>query len=208
MTKLAAQLAAGVEALGLAAVVSAEMQEKCLAYIALLQKWNKVYNLTAVRDPQEMLSLHILDSLSVLPHIRSGSLLDVGSGGGLPGLIIAITRPDVYVTTIDTVQKKAIFMRQAKAELGLSNVEVVHGRVEAYQPPSPFDQVISRAFSDIALFRRLTMHLMVAHGRWLAMKGVVPADELQLASIIPTEIIRLQVPSLQAERHLIVFENS
>lgn len=208
MTSLASQLTVGVEALGLASAISAEMQEKCLTYIALLHKWNKVYNLTAIRDPQEMLGLHILDSLSVLPYIQSGSLLDVGSGGGLPGLIIAITRPDVHVTTIDTVQKKAIFMRQVKAELGLSNVEVVHGRVEAYQPPSPFDQVISRAFSDIALFRQLTMHLIVSHGRWLAMKGVVPADELQLASIIPSQIIRLQVPTLQAERHLIVFENT
>ncbi|HSI28647.1 MAG TPA: 16S rRNA (guanine(527)-N(7))-methyltransferase RsmG [Methylophilus sp.] len=208
MTAYASQLAAGVEALGLASVVSEEMQEKCLAYIALLQKWNKVYNLTAVRDPQEMVSLHILDSLSVLPHIQSGRLLDVGSGGGLPGLIIAITRPDVQITTIDTVQKKAIFMRQVKAELGLANVEVVHGRVETYQPPLPFDQVISRAFSDIALFRRLTLHLIAPHGRWLAMKGVVPDDELQLASVIPSEIIRLQVPTLRAERHLIVFENS
>lgn len=208
MKELASQLAAGVQALGLESVVSEEMQAKCLKYIAILHKWNKVYNLTAVRDPQEMLGLHILDSLSVLPHIESGRLLDVGSGGGLPGLIIAITRPDVMVTTIDTVQKKAIFMRQAKAELGLSNVEVVHGRVEAYHPPSPFDQIISRAFSDIALFRRLTMHLMLAHGRWLAMKGMVPADELQLIGIIPSEIIRLQVPNLQAERHLIVFENS
>lgn len=208
MTDLVLKLASGVEALGLTAVVSEEMQAKCLAYIQLLQKWNKVYNLTAVRDPQEMLGLHILDSLSVLPYVNAGSLLDVGSGGGLPGLIVAITRPDVQVTAIDTVQKKAIFMRQAKAELGLDNVQVVHGRVEAYHPPSPFDQVISRAFSDIALFRRLTMHLIIPHGRWLAMKGVVPDDELQLASVVPSEIIRLQVPNLQAERHLIVFENS
>ncbi len=208
MTSLASQLAAGVQELGLSGIVTGEMQAQCLAYMALLQKWNKVYNLTAIRDPEEMLSLHVLDSLSVLPHIQSGNLLDVGSGGGLPGLIVAITRPDVQVTTIDTVQKKAIFMRQVKAELGLKNAEVVHGRVEAYQPPSPFGQVISRAFSDIALFRRLTMHLIVANGRWLAMKGVIPAEELELASIIPSEVIRLQVPTLQAERHLIVFENS
>jgi 16S rRNA (guanine527-N7)-methyltransferase len=208
MTELAAQLASGVKALGLESMVSADMQAQCLAYMALMQKWNKVYNLTAIRDPQEMLSLHVLDSLSVLPHIQSGNLLDVGSGGGLPGLIIAITRPDVQVTTIDTVQKKAIFMRQVKAELGLTNAQVVHGRVEAYQPPSPFEQVISRAFSDIALFRRLTMHLIKPYGRWLAMKGVIPDEELQLASVIPSEIIRLQVPDLQAERHLIVFENS
>lgn len=208
MTSLDSKLAEGVVALGLGSVVTTDMQAKCLAYMALLQKWNKVYNLTAIRDPQEMLALHILDSLSVLPYVESGNLLDVGSGGGLPGLIIAITRPDVQVTTIDTVQKKAIFMRQVKAELGLENVQVVHSRVEVYQPPSPFGQVISRAFSDIALLRRLTMHLMMPHGRWLAMKGVIPTEELQLASIIPSEVIRLQVPTLQAERHLIVFENS
>lgn len=208
MDSLSSQLAAGVEALGLQSVVTQDQQAQCLAYLTLLQKWNKVYNLTAVRDPQEMLVLHLLDSLSVLPYIQSGNLLDVGSGGGLPGLIIAITRPDVQVTTIDTVQKKAIFMRQVKAELGLSNAQVVHARVEAYTPSSPFTQVISRAFSDIALFKQLTTHLMAPGGRWLAMKGLVPTEELQLAQVKPTEVIRLQVPNLQAERHLIVFENT
>lgn len=189
-------------------VVTSDMQAQCLAYLALLQKWNKVYNLTAVRDPKEMLVLHLLDSLSVLPYIEAGNLLDVGSGGGLPGLVVAITRPDVQVTTIDTVQKKAIFMRQVKAELGLSNAQVVHARVEAFKPPSPFQQVISRAFSDIALFKQLTAHLIAPHGRWLAMKGVVPSEELQEAGVQPKEVIRLQVPNLQAERHLIVFENT
>lgn len=208
MDYLASQLASGVEALNLHSVVTAEMQAQCLAYLTLLQKWNKVYNLTAVRDPQEMLVLHFLDSLSVLPYIEAGNLLDVGSGGGLPGLVIAITRPDVQVTTIDTVQKKAIFMRQVKAELGLSNAQVVHGRVEAFMPAAPFKQVISRAFSDIALFKQLTAHLMAPHGRWLAMKGLVPTEELQLAGVQPKEVIRLQVPNLQAERHLIVFENT
>ena len=202
------KLAAGIAALGLEAVVSKEMQQKCLDYMSLMQKWNKVYNLTAVRDADEMLVLHLLDSLSVLPYIKSGNLLDVGSGGGLPGLVVAITRPDVAVTTIDTVQKKAIFMRQVKAELGLHNAEVVHGRVEAYQPPALFAQVISRAFSDIALFQQLTRHLILPRGRWLAMKGVVPTEELQRAGVVPAEVIRLQVPNLQAERHLIVFENS
>ena len=202
------KLAAGIAALGLEAVVSKEMQQKCLDYMSLMQKWNKVYNLTAVRDADEMLVLHLLDSLSVLPYIQSGNLLDVGSGGGLPGLVVAITRPDVAVTTIDTVQKKAIFMRQVKAELGLHNAEVVHGRVEAYQPPALFAQVISRAFSDIALFQQLTRHLILPRGRWLAMKGVVPTEELQRAGVVPAEVIRLQVPNLQAERHLIVFENS
>lgn len=207
MLSLHIQLADGVAALGLQSVVTQEMQQQCLAYIALLQKWNKVYNLTAVRDAQEMLVLHVLDSLSVLPHIAAGNLLDVGSGGGLPGIIVAITRPDVQVTTIDTVQKKAIFMRQVKAELGLDNLQVVHGRVEAFQPPSPFFQIISRAFSDIALFKRLTQHLLADGGRWLAMKGVVPTEELQQAGVTPREVIRLQVPQLEAERHLIVFES-
>ncbi|MDF0379042.1 16S rRNA (guanine(527)-N(7))-methyltransferase RsmG [Methylophilus sp. YYY-1] len=205
---LASKLAAGVEVLGLQAMVTPEMQEKCLAYMALMQKWNKVYNLTAVRDSEEMLVLHVLDSLSVLPFVEAGNVLDVGSGGGLPGLIIAITRPEVEVTTIDTVQKKAIFMRQVKAELGLSNAQVVHGRVEAYAPPTRFSQVISRAFSDIALFKQLTAHLIAPQGRWLAMKGVVPSDELAQAKVIPKEVIRLHVPYLQAERHLIVFENT
>ena len=208
MDHLASQLASGVEALNLQSLVTAEMQAQCLAYLALLQKWNKVYNLTAVRDPKEMLVLHLLDSLSVLPNIEAGNLLDVGSGGGLPGLVVAITRPDVEVTTIDTVQKKAIFMRQVKAELGLSNAQVVHARVEAFKPPSPFQQVISRAFSDIALFKQLTAHLIAPHGRWLAMKGVVPSEELREAGVQPKEVIRLQVPNLQAERHLIVFENT
>lgn len=207
MMDLTSQLAVGVEALGLQAVVTEEKQSQCLAYLALLQKWNKVYNLTAVRDPQEMLVLHLLDSLSVLPYIQSGQLLDVGSGGGLPGLVVAITRPDVEVTTIDAVQKKAIFMRQVKAELGLQNAQVIHGRVEAYQPPSPFSQIISRAFSDIALFKQLTTHLIAPGGCWLAMKGLNPESELQQAAIMPKEVVRLQVPQLQAQRHLIVFEN-
>ncbi len=208
MMELASKLAAGVELLGLQAMVTPEMQEKCLAYMALMQKWNKVYNLTAVRDLEEMLVLHVLDSLSVLPFVEAGNVLDVGSGGGLPGLIIAITRPEVEVTTIDTVQKKAIFMRQVKAELGLFNAQVVHGRVEAYVPPTRFSQVISRAFSDIALFKQLTAHLIAPQGRWLAMKGVAPSDELAQAKVIPKEVIRLYVPYLQAERHLIVFENT
>lgn len=208
MMGLASRLATGVEMLGLQAVVTSEMQEKCLAYMALMQKWNKVYNLTAVRDPEEMLVLHLLDSLSVLPYVQSGNVLDVGSGGGLPGLVIAITRPEVEVTTIDTVQKKAIFMRQVKAELGLLNAQVVHGRVEAYVPPALFSQVISRAFSDIALFKQLTTHLIAPQGRWLAMKGLVPNDELEQVEVVPKEVIRLHVPYLQAERHLIVFENT
>ena len=126
----AALLASGIAEMHLG--VSIEAQQKLLNYLSLLQKWNKVYNLTAVRDPIEMVTLHLLDSLSVLPYINAKNLLDVGSGGGLPGIVLAICMPALQVTTIDTVQKKTIFMRQAKGELGLNNLTVVHARVESY----------------------------------------------------------------------------
>lgn len=207
MKSLAIELSEGITALGLQTVVTEAMQTQCLAYMALLQKWNQVYNLTAVRDPRDMLVLHVLDSLSVIKHIDAGRMLDVGSGGGLPGIVIAITRPDVQVTTIDTVQKKAIFMRQVKAELQLDNLQVVHGRVEQHQPAMLYTQIISRAFSEISLFKQLTQHLLAPSGQWLAMKGVNPTEELLKAGVVPSNVIRLQVPQLNAERHLVVFEN-
>ena len=187
--------------------VPAAMQQKLLAYLALLQKWNKVYNLTAVRDPIQMVTLHLLDSLSVLPHINSKNLLDVGSGGGLPGIVLAICKPELQVTTIDTVQKKAIFMRQVKGELGLNNLTVVHARVESYQSAEKFEAIISRAFSDIALFIKFTQHLLLDKGRWLAMKGQLPHEELKGLSVKNNKIIPLKVAGLDAERHLVVIEN-
>jgi len=141
MSELADKLAAGVVQMGLQ--ISDEVQQQLLSYLALLDKWNKVYNLTAVREPLEMVTLHLLDSLSVLPYIKGPRLLDVGSGGGLPGIVLAICLPQLRVTTIDTVQKKTIFMRQVKGELGLDNLEVVHARVEAFET-EPFDQIIFR----------------------------------------------------------------
>ena len=197
-------LASGIVEMGLD--VSRETQDKLIAYLALLHKWNKVYNLTAVRDPLEMVTLHLLDSLSVLPYIKTKNLLDVGSGGGLPGVVLAICLPHLQVTTIDTVQKKAIFMRQVKGELGLSNLEVVRTRVENYQPSEKFDAIISRAFSDIALFIKLTQHLLTENGKWLAMKGQVPHDELA-GLTLNNRIIPLQVAGLDAERHLLVLES-
>ncbi|HAF00026.1 MAG TPA: 16S rRNA (guanine(527)-N(7))-methyltransferase RsmG [Methylophilaceae bacterium] len=187
--------------------VSAMAQQKLLQYLVLLEKWNKVYNLTAVRDPEEMVVLHLLDSLSVLPYVHGKRLLDVGSGAGLPGIVIAIVTPELEVTTIDTVQKKAIFMRQVKGELGLENLTVVHARVERYQPAEMFDQIISRAFSEISLFTELTKHLLVKGGQWLAMKGVMPTQELEKLNMQPAHIFPLDVANLKAERHLIVFEN-
>ena len=211
----ASALASGIAEMGLDDLgvgVSRETQEKLLVYLALLHKWNKVYNLTAVRDPLEMVTLHLLDSLSVLPYIKSKNLLDVGSGGGLPGIVLAICKPDLQVTTIDTVQKKAIFMRQVKGELGLDNLTVVHARVESYQPAEKFEAIISRAFSDIALFIKLTRHLLVQNGQWLAMKGQIPHEELaslkaiEKHTITIKNIIPLTVAGLEAQRHLLVLE--
>jgi 16S rRNA (guanine527-N7)-methyltransferase len=204
-------LAAGIAEMGLD--VSAEKQQKLLQYLSLLQKWNKVYNLTAVREPLEMVTLHLLDSLSVLQYISFKSLLDVGSGGGLPGVVLAICLPHLQVTTIDTVQKKAIFMRQVKGELGLENLTVVNERVENFHPTEKFEAIISRAFSEISLFIKLTQHLIAKNGQWLAMKGTVPHHEFERVAfeglgIKPNKIISLMVAGLQAERHLVVFENN
>lgn len=203
MSELADKLAAGVVQMGLQ--ISDEVQQQLLSYLALLDKWNKVYNLTAVREPLEMVTLHLLDSLSVLPYIKGPRLLDVGSGGGLPGIVLAICLPQLRVTTIDTVQKKTIFMRQVKGELGLDNLEVVHARVEAFET-EPFDQIISRAFAEIGLFIELTRHLMAKNGHWLAMKGVSPQYDLALLQGIKSTIHPLSVAGLQAERHLAIIE--
>ena len=204
-------LASGIAEMGLN--VSTEQQQKLLVYIALLQKWNKVYNLTAVRDPVDMVTLHLLDSLSVLPYVKHKSFLDVGSGGGLPGLVLAICKPELEITTIDTVQKKAIFLRQVKGELQLDNLQVVHGRVESYQAAEKFEAIISRAFSDLALFVNVTKHLLAKNGQWLAMKGQVPHHELTIVAlenlkIKVQKIIPLAVAGLDAERHLVVLENN
>ncbi|OAJ70523.1 16S rRNA (guanine(527)-N(7))-methyltransferase [Methylobacillus sp. MM3] len=183
--------------------LDAATQLKLLDYLALLEKWNKVHNLTAVRDPNDMVTLHLLDSLSVLPHIESGRLLDVGSGAGLPGIPLAIVWPDLQVTVMDSNHKKASFMRQAKAALAIANLEVVCGRVEDFHPEHKFDMIISRAFSDIAEFMRLTAHLCVNGGVWLAMKGVYPYDELAQIKGPISEVIPLNVPGLEAQRHLV-----
>ena len=192
-------------------LLSESQRNHLLSYLELLQKWNKVHNLTAVRDPAEMVTLHLLDSLSVLPHINVERLLDVGSGAGLPGIPLAVCRPDLQVAVMDASQKKASLMRQAKAELGLNNLEVLCGRVEQYQPPRIFDAIISRAFSDLKEFVSLTRHLLMPGGSWLAMKGAHPHDELaQLPHDVQViDILPLHVPGLDAQRHLVVlsFDN-
>jgi 16S rRNA (guanine527-N7)-methyltransferase len=201
----AAILAQGIAEAGLR--IDAQKQQKLLAYLTLMQKWNKVHNLTAVRDADEMVVLHLLDSLVVLPLIDGKALLDVGSGAGLPGIPLAICLPELKVTVIDSNNKKVSFMRQAKAELGIDNLEVLGGRVEEITPNHKFDMVISRAFSDLDLFISLTHQLCDAQGKWLAMKGVYPEAELaeleKNTGIKASKIEELKVPGLAAQRHLV-----
>ncbi|MGZ8250712.1 MAG: 16S rRNA (guanine(527)-N(7))-methyltransferase RsmG [Methylophilaceae bacterium] len=207
---LALKLASGLEQAGLDIPIAARQQ--LLDYLALMQKWNKVHNLTAVRDADEMVTLHLLDSLVVLPYIKGQRLLDVGSGAGLPGIPLALCLPDLQVTVMDSSQKKTSFMRQAKAELGIANLEVVRGRVEQFKPAAKFDIVISRAFSDLALFIKLTRHLCAADGMWLAMKGVYPEEELAAlkaaTGLAPEQVVALSVPGLEAQRHLVFLPNA
>lgn len=197
-------LAAGLAELGLD--LSEAQQNKLLAFRDLLLKWNKTYNLTALRDPDQAISHHLLDSLAILPHVGDSNLLDVGSGGGLPGIPLAIARPKLAVSMVDTVQKKATFLQQAAIELGLKNVSAHHARVE--QMSGQYAQISSRAFAEIGLFISLTRHLLAPGGRWLAMKGIRPDAELQTlpADIAVEAVIPLSVPGLDAERHLIILK--
>jgi len=186
--------------------------QKISAYAALLQKWNKTYNLTAVRDAEGILALHLLDSLAVLPHLREGAgrLLDIGSGGGLPGILLAIVRPDLAVTLLDSNSKKSAFQQQAAIELALPNVSVVNTRVEQFRPAVGFEQIISRAFSELADFVELSRPLLAPGGVWLAMKGVYPQEELVRLpeDVTVRDSIRLDVPGVNAERHLILLQKS
>ncbi|TDG07864.1 16S rRNA (guanine(527)-N(7))-methyltransferase RsmG [Paraburkholderia guartelaensis] len=207
---LARLLKEGAAALGVE--LTEHQHEQLLDYVALLAKWNAVYNLTAIRDPRQMLIQHILDSLSIVPHLPAradATVLDVGSGGGLPGIVLAIVRPDWQVTLNDIVQKKSAFQSQAKAELGLANLSVVTGRVELLRPgmevPKKFDLIVSRAFADLADFVTLARHLVAEGGAIWAMKGVHPEGEIERlpAGTKALNTIRLSVPMLDAERHLI-----
>lgn len=212
------QLRDGLAVLGLD--LSAAMQSRLLGFVALLKKWNRTYNLTAIRDEGEMVTQHLLDSLSVLPALPQSCTdvspgtppadlrcADVGSGAGLPGIPLAIARPDLAMTSIEAVEKKSAFQRQAKIELGLSNVTVFNGRVEA-MPGGRFDAVISRAFADLSDFVRVAGHLAAPCGRLYAMKGLAPEDET--GRLPPgwgmSDCVRLSVPGLDAQRHLIVLE--
>jgi 16S rRNA (guanine527-N7)-methyltransferase len=195
-----------------------ESQSDALArYAALLMRWNKVHNLTAIESPAHVLTHHLLDSLAIVPEIQiiSGerlvNVLDVGTGGGLPGIPLAIAAPNLRVTLIDKVQKKFAFLTQAKLELALDSVTCVHGRVETLQTESPFELIVARAFTTLFEFVGLTRHLLVKNGWWCAMKGTLPAAELaELKRSMPdvrvARTVRLHVPHLNAERHLVLMQ--
>jgi 16S rRNA (guanine527-N7)-methyltransferase len=197
---------AGCEAL------PASARAKLEAYIALLAKWNTTYNLTAIREPERMVTHHILDALAVLPHLSGGGspadlrVLDVGSGGGVPAIPLAVARPQWHVVALDSNHKKGAFLQQAINELRLSNAEAVVARVEDYVPSAPFDIVISRAFSDLATFVDTSARHLAPQGVLVAMKGVFPDEEIaELPSTVRVVATpALVVPGLDAERHLVV----
>ena len=206
----AEELQQGARELGVE--LNAEQQEQLLAYLALLIKWNKAYNLTAVRDPDEMVSRHLLDSLSVVPYVAEAgdNWLDVGSGGGMPGIPLAILFPQRRFTLLDSNGKKTRFLTQVKLELQLANLEVIHSRVEAFTPAQPFSGICSRAFSALEDFANWTRHLGDRQTQWLAMKGVHPDDELQAlpADFQLTASHVLKVPGCQGQRHLLILRRS
>jgi len=204
----AEELTLGARELGVA--LSETQHSQLLGYLALLIKWNKAYNLTAVRDPDEMVSRHLLDSLSVVPFIDGERQLDVGSGGGMPGIPLAIMFPDMKVTLLDSNGKKTRFLTQVKLELKLDNLEVIHSRAEAFQPQQPFTGIISRAFSSLEDFTEWTRHMGDTNTRWLAMKGLHPADELvALPADFNLESAQaLAVPGCQGQRHLLILRRT
>lgn len=186
-----------------------QQKQQLLGYVGMLDKWNKAYNLTSVRDPQQMLIRHILDSIVVEPHLHGSRFIDVGTGPGLPGIPLAIVRPDSHFTLLDSLGKRVRFLRQVQHELGLKNIEPVQSRVEDFPAEQPFDGVISRAFASLQDMLAWCRHLPTkGEGRFYALKGVRPEDELaQLPAGVTVEsVIRLHVPELEGERHLVVLK--
>ena len=203
---LSEQLASGAAQLGLS--LPHQSQNKLLEFLTLLEKWNRVYSLTSVREPAQMVSQHLLDCLAIVPHVSASSALDLGSGAGLPGIPLALALPNVQVTLLDSNQKKAAFIRQAVIELGIDNASVACSRVQGWQPGRLYDLIVSRAFSDLGEFVGVAGHLLGPDGALAAMKGAYPEEEL--GHVPPgfrlRAVHRLAVPGLAAERHLVMIE--
>ena len=201
---VADQLQRGLIALGL--TLEPDTQQRLLDYIALIEKWNRVHNLTAIREPEKMVSHHLLDSLAVAPHLHAKRLLDVGSGAGLPGIPLALVNAHMHVTLLDSNHKKTAFLNQAVMELKLKNAEVCGERVESWQTQNKFDVIISRAFSDMGEFVCMTQHLLAPGGLFVAMKGLHPYEEIE--KLPPDcklrQVLPLAVPGLEGARHLVL----
>lgn len=198
------KLQSGLKEMGLN--LSGGQQDKLLAYVGMLKKWNKTYNLTALRDESQIISHHLLDSLTLPPYLEGAqTMLDVGSGGGQPGIPTAVCRPDLQITLLDANTKKTSFLQQAAIELELKNVRVVSGRVEAVQGLRA-DVITSRAFAELADFVNWTAHLLQDGGCWAAMKGVYPAAEIDRLpdSVCVERVDKIRVPQLNAERHMVI----
>lgn len=196
------RLEQGISQLGLQLNV-----DKLLHYLQLLEKWNHAYNLTAIRDIESMVTRHVIDSLAILPWVKGPHVLDVGTGAGLPGVPLALARPDLQVVLLDSNGKKIRFLQEVKRVLLLDNVEIIQIRVENYHPSHGFDTVTSRAFSELEQMIHWTQHLIAAEGIWLAMKGRQPEIELQ-GLHYPYRIERYTVPLLEGERSCVVIENA
>ncbi|MCP4042611.1 MAG: 16S rRNA (guanine(527)-N(7))-methyltransferase RsmG [Gammaproteobacteria bacterium] len=196
----------GLSQLGLN--LNSGQRHRLIRYLELLSKWNRVFNLTAVRDPEEMVLRHLLDSLSVMPYLAGNRLLDVGAGAGLPGMVLAIAQPELRCVLLDSNAKKTRFCIQVVAELGLNNVEVVHARLGDYQPREGFSSIISRAFGSIRLLLAAVHGLGSEGARILFMKGTFPGAELDEVDELKecVKVVPLSVPGLAAERHLIIVE--
>ncbi len=186
-------------------ILSADMEDKMVVYLELLQQWNRVYNLTAIRDMKESVMLHIIDSLSIRPFLHGTRCIDIGTGAGLPGIPLAITCPDKQFVLLDSNSKKTRFLSQAMYELQLKNVEVVHARCEDFKPVDKFNSILSRAFASIQVMLDTTQHLLAEQGQFLAMKGVYPDAEIQAIStkFHVTAVHKLTIKNLDVERHLV-----
>jgi 16S rRNA (guanine527-N7)-methyltransferase len=202
LAHLLPELETGLVALGLP---PQPLAGRLLAYLALLDRWNRTYNLTAIRDPREMLGKHLLDSLSMWPHVRDGALADLGTGPGLPGIPLALARPGLQVTLVESLGKKTRFLREVQRQLGLDNVRVVEARAEAVDEPGAYDQITARAMDSLAGILAVGGHLLAPGGRLLAMKGQRPDDEIAAlpAGWTLESVIRLQVPGVAGDRHLV-----
>jgi len=203
----AKRLEHGTELLGIR--LSSEVSEQLLRFLSLLFKWNQAYNLTAVRDPLEMVDRHLIDSLSILPYVQGKRTLDMGTGPGLPGIPLALMRPDCHFVLLDSNLKKIRFIRQVMLELELHNVQPVHTRLENLRPSQPFDTLVSRAFTSLPKMLEMTGHLLSPDTQLLAMKGIEPEDEIRMIPpYYTTRVVELAVPFAQGERHLIIIRQT